>query len=245
MAARLPRSSSARGRAECRGGSGARAAVVLLQRSRPIGLPDHLAVRRSRRSREYGVMLLEHTEQTRSGFGISGPGVSMALSPRAAAMSKAACAHCAKGWNWLAKPSSCLGSCCCAVSMRCISATSARVAEAIEIVDAHAGSLRSARRRLVCARASAHQGGTADEGRQPERGRRCRSPAASLARRGEPAGCTRLGASSCHQPRASLGRSGRQAEALTLLAPVYARFTEGFATADLRTARAMLDSLKS
>jgi predicted ATPase len=37
----------------------------------------------------------------------------------------------------------------------------------------------------------------------------------------------------------------RQAEALTLLAPVYARFTEGFATADLRTARAMLDSLKS
>ena len=41
------------------------------------------------------------------------------------------------------------------------------------------------------------------------------------------------------------GGLGRQAEALTLLAPVYARFTEGFATADLRTARAMLDSLKS
>jgi predicted ATPase/DNA-binding winged helix-turn-helix (wHTH) protein len=36
---------------------------------------------------------------------------------------------------------------------------------------------------------------------------------------------------------------GRSAEALTLLQPIYNRFTEGFATADLKTAKALLDSL--
>jgi predicted ATPase/DNA-binding winged helix-turn-helix (wHTH) protein len=36
---------------------------------------------------------------------------------------------------------------------------------------------------------------------------------------------------------------GRSAEALALLRPVYDRFTEGFATADLRAAKAMLDDL--
>jgi predicted ATPase len=34
---------------------------------------------------------------------------------------------------------------------------------------------------------------------------------------------------------------GRDDEVRLLLAPVYDRFTEGFATADLRTARRMLD----
>ena len=37
---------------------------------------------------------------------------------------------------------------------------------------------------------------------------------------------------------------GRAAEALTLLQPVYDRFTEGFDTADLKTARALLDTLR-
>jgi predicted ATPase len=36
---------------------------------------------------------------------------------------------------------------------------------------------------------------------------------------------------------------GRSAEALALLRPVYNRFTEGFATADLRAAKALLDEL--
>jgi predicted ATPase len=35
----------------------------------------------------------------------------------------------------------------------------------------------------------------------------------------------------------------RPAEARRVLAPVYAQFSEGFATADLRTAHAMLGSL--
>jgi predicted ATPase/DNA-binding winged helix-turn-helix (wHTH) protein len=39
------------------------------------------------------------------------------------------------------------------------------------------------------------------------------------------------------------GRQGRADEARPILAPVYARFTEGFETADLRAARALLDSL--
>jgi len=39
------------------------------------------------------------------------------------------------------------------------------------------------------------------------------------------------------------GRQGRADEARPILAPVYDRFTEGFETADLRAARALLDSL--
>jgi predicted ATPase len=37
---------------------------------------------------------------------------------------------------------------------------------------------------------------------------------------------------------------GRSREACELLAPVYNRFTEGFGTADLRTARVLLDTLQ-
>jgi len=40
-----------------------------------------------------------------------------------------------------------------------------------------------------------------------------------------------------------LGEHGRQAEARDLLAPIYGRFTEGFDTADLKEARALLDKL--
>jgi predicted ATPase len=36
---------------------------------------------------------------------------------------------------------------------------------------------------------------------------------------------------------------GRSADALTLLQPIYDRFTEGFATADLKAAKALLDTL--
>ena len=47
---------------------------------------------------------------------------------------------------------------------------------------------------------------------------------------------------------ASLARllrdQGRSAEALALLQPVYERFTEGFDTADLKLARALLDDLR-
>ena len=38
---------------------------------------------------------------------------------------------------------------------------------------------------------------------------------------------------------------GRRAEGMALLRPVYDRFTEGFDTADLKTARALLDALQS
>jgi predicted ATPase len=37
---------------------------------------------------------------------------------------------------------------------------------------------------------------------------------------------------------------GRSAEALALLQPVYNRFTEGFATADLKVAKTLLDALQ-
>ena len=39
------------------------------------------------------------------------------------------------------------------------------------------------------------------------------------------------------------GEQGRQAEARSLLAPVYGWFTEGFDTADLREVKALLDHL--
>lgn len=39
------------------------------------------------------------------------------------------------------------------------------------------------------------------------------------------------------------GELGRWAEALELLAPVYGWFTEGFDTADLEAAKALLDAL--
>lgn len=39
-------------------------------------------------------------------------------------------------------------------------------------------------------------------------------------------------------------QEGRSASARDLLAPIFARFTEGFATADLRAAKSLLDSLK-
>jgi predicted ATPase len=38
-------------------------------------------------------------------------------------------------------------------------------------------------------------------------------------------------------------RQGRYAEAVEVLAPVYARFREGFATRDLKAARALLEQL--
>jgi hypothetical protein len=40
-----------------------------------------------------------------------------------------------------------------------------------------------------------------------------------------------------------LGNDGRRQEARRLLAPVYDWFTEGFDTADLKEARALLDGL--
>jgi predicted ATPase len=39
------------------------------------------------------------------------------------------------------------------------------------------------------------------------------------------------------------GEQGRRAEALNLLAPIYGWFTEGFDTADLKNAKALLDQL--
>ncbi len=46
-----------------------------------------------------------------------------------------------------------------------------------------------------------------------------------------------------HQPRPAVGEQGRRAKARDLLAPVYGWFTEGFDTADLKDAKALLDQL--
>jgi hypothetical protein len=45
--------------------------------------------------------------------------------------------------------------------------------------------------------------------------------------------------------RALLGDQGRRVDAYYLLAPLYARFTEGFDTRDLREAKALLGALRS
>ena len=45
------------------------------------------------------------------------------------------------------------------------------------------------------------------------------------------------------EPGTAVGRQGRRAEARELLAPIYGWFTEGFDTADLKKAKALLDEL--
>ena len=59
-----------------------------------------------------------------------------------------------------------------------------------------------------------------------------------------PAGKAR-GATNCAPSRASPGcrEQGRRGEARELLAPVYGSFTEGFDTADLKDAKALLNEL--
>jgi predicted ATPase len=42
-----------------------------------------------------------------------------------------------------------------------------------------------------------------------------------------------------------VGKQGRRGEARDLLAPLYASFTEGFDTADLKDAKALLDELSN
>ena len=51
------------------------------------------------------------------------------------------------------------------------------------------------------------------------------------------------GAACRDQPRPAVARQGKADEARALLAPVYDWFTEGFETADLKDAKALLDEL--
>ena len=52
-----------------------------------------------------------------------------------------------------------------------------------------------------------------------------------------------MGAARGDQPRPAVAQQGKRAEAHDLLAPVYGWFTEGFDTADLEDAKALLDQL--
>jgi hypothetical protein len=61
-------------------------------------------------------------------------------------------------------------------------------------------------------------------------------------RRRPPPGGKIAGAARCHEP-ARLWQQGKRQEASNLLAPVYAWFTEGFDTADLQEAKALLNDL--
>ena len=62
--------------------------------------------------------------------------------------------------------------------------------------------------------------------------------------RGRPrAGREILGAARRDEARPAVGGAGRATEAHDLLAPVYGWFTEGFDTADLKDAKALLDEL--
>jgi predicted ATPase len=48
----------------------------------------------------------------------------------------------------------------------------------------------------------------------------------------------------CRRVGATQRGAGRSAEAIALLQPVYDRFTEGFETANLKEAKALLDDLR-
>jgi predicted ATPase len=52
-----------------------------------------------------------------------------------------------------------------------------------------------------------------------------------------------MGITRRHQSGRAVGRQGRWAGARDLLAPVYGWFTEGFDTADLKEAKALLEEL--
>ena len=52
-----------------------------------------------------------------------------------------------------------------------------------------------------------------------------------------------FGAVCCHESRPLRRQQGKQAEAYALLAPIYGWFTEGFDTADLQEARALLEEV--
>ena len=52
-----------------------------------------------------------------------------------------------------------------------------------------------------------------------------------------------MGAARDHQPRAILDVPGPREEARAMLADIYSWFTEGFDTADLKDAKALLDEL--
>src|SRR5271166_2629844 len=64
------------------------------------------------------------------------------------------------------------------------------------------------------------------------------------ARLGAPARCPLLGTARRREPRPLLRDQGRSADAVALLQPVYDRFTEGFETADLKAAKALLNALQ-
>ena len=61
---------------------------------------------------------------------------------------------------------------------------------------------------------------------------------------GSGARCRLVGAARRDQPRPPLAEQGKRAQAHDLLAPIYGWFTEGFDTADLKDAKALLDELR-
>ena len=62
-------------------------------------------------------------------------------------------------------------------------------------------------------------------------------------RRGPPSAGQIPGAARGHEPGRLWQRQGKRAEAHELLAPIYGWFTEGFDTADLQEAKALLEAL--
>ena len=103
---------------------------------------------------------------------------------------------------------------------------------------------RAHRRTLGDIRVAAHQGRASSIGGCTECGRRSRGPLPAGARLDAPARRSVLGTARGHQPGSTAMRDqGRSSEANALLQPVYDRFTEGFNTADLKDAKALLDTL--
>jgi hypothetical protein len=58
-----------------------------------------------------------------------------------------------------------------------------------------------------------------------------------------PPGGEVAGTARCHEPGALVVTAGKRTAAYALLAPIYGWFTEGFDTADLQDAQALLEEL--
>jgi len=60
---------------------------------------------------------------------------------------------------------------------------------------------------------------------------------------GQSTRCVVLGTPRCDEPSPAAAKSGPIRRRITCLQPIYDRFTEGFDTADLKSAKALLDAL--
>src|SRR5580704_898983 len=104
--------------------------------------------------------------------------------------------------------------------------------------------MRAHRRAVEHDRVAARQGRASPAGRRPGGQGGGRTSLSARPRVGSPPRGLVLGTALRQQPRPAAARSEPFRHATAVLQPVYDRFTEGFDTADLKAAKALLNTLR-